>query len=88
MPKTISVVTWSYENKDWEKKNNYQRIWVLIEKDNWEMSIKFDDMVTNYFKLLFWAGYTWRANIYDNQKKDQTKGTKHDTDNVWEDLPF
>lgn len=67
--KTISVITGQYE-KNWETKKQYSNIWVVFEKENWKMSIKFEPIVANYLKLLFWANFDWWASIYE---KDNNK---------------
>jgi len=86
MSKTLSVVIDSYE-KDWKKKNVYFTIWNIIQKSDWNESIKLNTIMTNYLKRLFWKDFEWWVNIFENDNSN-TKDNSEKTSNVDEDLPF
>ena len=75
--KSISVATGSYV-KNWETKNNYETIGVIIEKSDGKQSIKFNPIVTNYLKQLFGEKFEWWANIFEKKEKQDER----------EELPF
>lgn len=86
--KSISVRTGSYTTKDGKEKWKYFQIGALIEKSDGTVSIKFDDIVTNYLKPLFGYKFEGRANIYDNQEKDKPLANAIGNQTDDSDLPF
>lgn len=78
----ISVPTGSYE-KWGETKTTYSPIGLLLVKEDGKISIKFDDMITNYMKALLWPSFNWRANALYSEKTDGQTTSQTDTE-----LPF
>jgi len=74
--KNIVAVTGKYK-KDWVEKNQYTTIGKLIEKDDWNVSVKIDTIPVNR---------DWRANVYEKTEK-ATTSKKQDNDEE-DDLPF
>ena len=72
----ITVKVWEYE-KDGQTKGKYQKIGVLIQKDDGSISIRFDEMFENYLTPLLGDYFGWWANVYQD-KKDETEN----------DMPF
>lgn len=84
--RSISVKVWSYINKDGKEKNKYHKIGVLIDKDDWGLSIKLEDHITNYFKLLCGHKFDGWANVREN--KDDEEKEEKTTDEPEEWSPF
>lgn len=80
MNANLSIPVGKYTSKDGTEKKSYQTIGKLFETSKGH-SIKLEPVITNYLKLLFWAGFEGRVNLYEEKKEESP------ADSI-EELPF
>lgn len=71
--KNLCVKLGSYKNRNWEEKNNWEQIWLILEDKNGNEYIKFNPIMINFLKAIFWNDFEWFVSIFENSKEKKSK---------------
>ncbi len=65
--KNLCIKLWTYK-KDGVEKNNWEQIGLILEDKNGNEYIKFNPIMKNFLKAIFWPDFEWFVSIFDSSK--------------------